>query len=56
MFDLSRAAALIRQGCFLPALLLAFLALGGCATRPANPPITQADPHAGYRLATRQAG
>jgi len=29
--------------------------LGGCATRPINPPITQADPHAGYRLTTRQA-
>ena len=36
------------------ALLLALLVLGGCATRPVNPPITQADPHAGYRLATRQ--
>ena len=55
MLDLSRAATLIRQGCFLPALLVALIALGGCATRPVNPPITQADPHAGYRLATRQA-
>jgi NTE family protein len=33
----------------------ALLALGGCATRPVNPPITHADPAAGYRLATRQA-
>jgi NTE family protein len=31
------------------------LFLGGCATRPVNPPITQADPRAGYRLETRQA-
>lgn len=54
MLDLSRAATLFRQCCFLPALLLAFLALGGCMTRPVNPPIVQADPHAGYRLATRQ--
>ena len=55
MLELSAVATLIRQRCFLPALLLALLALGGCATRPVNPPITQADPHAGYRLATRQA-
>jgi NTE family protein len=31
------------------------LFLGGCATRPVNPPITQADPRSGYRLETRQA-
>jgi NTE family protein len=37
-----------------PMALGALLALGGCATRPINPPITQADPDAGYRLATRQ--
>ena len=55
MLDLSAVATLIRRRCFLPALLLALLALGGCATRPVNPPITQADPHAGYRLETRQA-
>jgi predicted acylesterase/phospholipase RssA len=29
--------------------------LGGCATRPVNPPITQADPSTGYRLEVRQA-
>ena len=29
--------------------------LGGCATRPINPPITQTDPRAGYRFETRQA-
>jgi NTE family protein len=29
--------------------------LGACATRPVNPPITQADPRAGYRFETRQA-
>jgi len=27
--------------------------LGGCATRPINPPITQADPTTGYRFETR---
>ena len=36
------------------ALFALLLFLGGCATRPINPPITQADPDAGYRLATRQ--
>jgi NTE family protein len=35
--------------------LAALLALGGCATRPVNPPITAAVPDAGYRFATRQA-
>jgi len=30
------------------------LLLGGCATRPINPPITQADPRTGYRFETRQ--
>ena len=40
----------------IPSLLvLASLLLGGCATRPVNPPITQVDPHAGYRFETRQA-
>lgn len=29
--------------------------LGGCATRPINPPIAQADPGSGYRFETRQA-
>jgi NTE family protein len=36
------------------ALFALLLFLGGCATRPINPPITQADPEVGYRLATRQ--
>jgi len=36
-------------------LFAALLALGGCATRPVNPPITQAEPNSGYRLVTRQA-
>jgi len=31
------------------------LLLGGCASRPINPPITQTDPSEGYRLETRQA-
>jgi len=30
------------------------LLLGGCATRPINPPITQIDPNGGYGLQTRQ--
>jgi NTE family protein len=29
--------------------------LGGCATRPINPPITQADPGTGYRYEVRQS-
>ena len=40
----------------LPLLGLASLVLlGGCATRPVNPPITQVDPSAGYRFENRQA-
>ncbi len=35
--------------------LAAVLLLGGCATRPINPPITQTDPAGGYRFETRQA-
>ena len=35
----------------VPVLLLL---LGGCATRPVNPPITSTDLKAGYRLETRQ--
>lgn len=31
------------------------LAFGGCATRPANPPLAQVDPKAGYRFETRVA-
>jgi NTE family protein len=31
------------------------LLTGGCATRPVNPPIAQADPKAGYRFETHQA-
>jgi NTE family protein len=38
---------------FLPAALAALLGLGGCATAPINPPITHADPTAGYRYQTR---
>jgi len=36
----------------LPAVLAALLA-GGCATRPANLPIAQVDPSAGYRFESR---
>ena len=45
----------LRNRIALASALVALLALGGCATRPVNPPITQADPSTGYRLATRQA-
>ncbi|MDM0073775.1 patatin-like phospholipase family protein [Variovorax sp. J2P1-59] len=38
-------------GCLCVCLLL----LGGCATRPVNPPIAQANPGSGYRFETRQA-
>jgi hypothetical protein len=34
-------------------VLASFLLLVGCAHRPINPPITQADPKAGYRYLTR---
>ena len=36
-------------------VIVPLLMLGGCATRPINPPITQADPSTGYRFETRQA-
>ena len=36
-------------------ILLAAVLLGACATRPINPPITQADPSIGYRWETRHA-
>jgi NTE family protein len=36
-------------------VLAVVLLLGGCATRPVNPPITQADPSTGYRFEVRQA-
>jgi NTE family protein len=36
-------------------IVLGLLSLGGCATRPVNPPITQTDPGSGYRFETRQA-
>src|SRR6266480_2124567 len=36
-------------------VLASLLLLGGCATRPINPPITQVDPSKGYRFETRQA-
>jgi NTE family protein len=38
-----------------PLLAVAVLfVLGGCATRPVNPPLTTANPSAGYRLEARQ--
>jgi len=36
------------------ALLAALVGLGGCATRPVNPPIKEVDPNAGYTFQTRQ--
>jgi NTE family protein len=36
-------------------VVVLLVALGGCASRPVNPPISQADPAAGYRFGTRQA-
>src|SRR5437762_9254622 len=39
---------------FFSSLALLIL-LAGCATRPINPAITQADPSTGYRFETRQA-
>jgi len=36
-------------------VVLVMLLLGGCATRPINPPISQPDPSAGYRFETRLA-
>ncbi len=36
------------------ALLALVLLLGGCATRPVNPPLTQADPNVGYTFQSRQ--
>src|SRR4029077_10757455 len=45
----------IRMKHALSLSLLALLLLGGCATRPINPPVTQTDPRGGYRFETRQA-
>ena len=39
----------------LPISLFALFLVGGCASRPVNPPITQADPRTGYRFEARQA-
>jgi NTE family protein len=50
LLDLTR-----RSSAALIATFFALVALGGCATRPINAPITTADPEAGYRLATRQS-
>ncbi|MBK7954608.1 MAG: patatin-like phospholipase family protein [Candidatus Accumulibacter sp.] len=38
----------------LPVMFAALFVLCACATRPINPPITQADPGVGYRFETRQ--
>ena len=39
----------------VPHLLLLLLLLGGCATRPVNPPISHVNPSSGYRFEARQA-
>jgi NTE family protein len=39
---------------WLLAVLGSLLLLGGCASRPVNPPIEKVDADSGYRLATRQ--
>ena len=39
---------------FLPVVVVAGLALGGCATRPVNPPLTHVNTNAGYTFQTRQ--
>ena len=36
-------------------ILALFVLLGGCATRPVNPPISHVDPNSGYRFEARQA-
>src|SRR4249919_2973346 len=43
--------ACLRIGSLL--VLVSLLLLGGCATRPINPPITQTDASTGYRFETR---
>ncbi len=43
----------VRTG-FAAALLAALVGLGGCTTRPINPPIKEVDPNAGYSFQTRQ--
>jgi len=52
MFSPERLASLRKR----PLLVsLSLLLLVGCATRPVNPPISQAQPNAGYRFEVRQA-
>ena len=52
MFSPERLASLRKR----PLLVsLSLLLLVGCATRPVNPPISQAEPNAGYRFEVRQA-
>ncbi len=46
--------AMIRLPRFAVTALAVLLGLGGCATAPINPPITHADPNAGYRFETRE--
>jgi NTE family protein len=45
---------MIRSRGISSALLVLLLLLGGCATRPVNPPIKEIDPNGGYTYQTRQ--
>ena len=53
MIQTGKLTSVLRRPSLLA--LASLLLLGGCATRPVNPPITQADPSTGYRFETRQA-
>ncbi len=46
----------MRMGTVMRVLSIAamLIVLGGCASRPVNPPITQANPGAGYRFEVRE--
>src|SRR5690349_18734749 len=49
-FPMTRFGRLQALSLFVASLVV----IGGCATRPVNPPIEQADPAKGYRFETRQ--
>jgi NTE family protein len=53
MIYLAKPMTPLPTRCLLAVVFLLLLLLGGCASRPINPPITQADPAAGYRFETR---
>jgi NTE family protein len=45
---------MLRSGLAAVSALIGAVVLAGCATRPVNPPIKQADPSVGYRFETRR--